>query len=460
MATTYRKTDPHDAPGPRNAPGPRGRPLLGHIRDIQRRPLEFYTSLRRRYGDVVRFRSIFPFRPFLLSHPDDIEYVLRKNARNYPKDAFVNARFKLILGEGLLTSEGELWRRQRRLAQPAFHRRRIPALAGLMTGETEALLEQWNGRPLDVAEAMTRLTLGIVGRALLGTAIDNEEAGALGRAFRVTLAHTNYRSTHLFAIPERFPTPRNRRFLAARRFLDESVYRLIAERRRSEVDGGDLLSMLLLARDEETGEGMSDRQLRDEVVTILVAGYETTATTLAWTWHLLGEHPEAEARLHAELDETLNGRTPTFEDLGSLPYTKMVIQEAMRLYPPAWALVRRAREDDEIRDYRVPAGSTIVLCQYVTHRHPDFWEEPERFDPERFAPERAAGRPPFAYFPFGGGQRLCIGNNLAMMEAQLILATVARRYRLRPVPGHPVEPEPLITLRPRHGVLMTPLDRQ
>jgi len=263
----------------------------------------------------------------------------------------------------------------------------------------------------------------------------------------------------MFAMPERIPTPRNRRFLVARRKLDEAVYRLIAGRRRSGEDTGDLLSMLLAARDEETGEGMSDRQLRDEVVTILIAGYETTADALAWTWYLLGTHPEAGARLHAELAAVLAGRVPAVEDLPQLPYTRMVLQEAMRLYPPAWGLLRQAREDDEIRGYRIPARARIVISQYVVHRHPGFWEEPEQFDPERFAPGRAASRPPFAYFPFGGGQRMCIGNNFAMMEAQLILATVAQRYRLDLVPGHPVEPEPLITLRPRHGVLVTLHDR-
>ncbi len=449
---------------PRTAPGPRGRLLLGNMHHIRRRPLEFYTSLRRQYGDVVRFRTTGPFNAFLLSHPDDVEYVLRKNARNYPKEEFVNAKLKLFLGEGLLTSEGEFWLRQRRLAQPAFHRQRLAALATLMTDATGAMLARWepdagSGRPLDVADEMAHLTLGIVGRALLGVDL-SEKAGALGRAFEVALEHVNHRSTHMLAVPERIPTPRNRRFLMARRKLDEAVYRIIAERRRSGEDTGDLLSMLLAARDEETGEGMSDQQLRDEVVTILIAGYETTADALAWTWYLLGAHPETRARLRAELAAVLAGRVPTVEDLPQLPYTRMVLQEAMRLYPPAWGLLRQAREDDEIRGYRIPARVRIVISQYVVHRHPGFWEEPERFDPERFAPGRVASRPPFAYFPFGGGQRMCIGNNFAMMEAQLILATVAQRYRLDLVPGHPVEPEPLITLRPRHGVLVTLHDRR
>jgi cytochrome P450 len=434
------------------------------MRHIKRRPLEFYASLRSQYGDVVRFRTTGPFYAFLISHPEDIEYVLRKNAKNYPKDPFVNARFKLFLGDGLLTSEGGFWLRQRRLMQPAFHRRRVAALAKLITDETEEMLVWWqssaeSGRPLDVANEMTLLTLRIVGLALLGTDL-SEEAGVLGGAFQVALEYVNFRSTHLLSMPQCMPTPRNRCFVRARRELDEVIYRLVAKRRRSGKEAGDLLSMLLAARDEQTGEGMSDRQLRDEVMTMLVAGYETTASALAWTWHLLGRHPEAEAKLHAEVASVLAGRTPTAQDLPKLPYTWMVLQEALRLYPPAWSLLRQLREDDEIRGYCLPARATVVMSQYVTHRHPDFWEDPERFDPERFAPERTAGRLPFAYFPFGEGQRMCIGNNFAMMESQLILATVAQRYWLRLVPGHPIEPQALITLRSRQGVLVTLHERR
>ncbi len=445
--------------GPLTAPGPRGRLLLGNMHHIQRHPLEFYSLLRRQYGDVVRFRTIGPFFAFLLSHPDDVEYVLRKNAKNYPKEEFVNAKLKLLLGEGLLTSEGGFWLRQRRLAQPAFHRQRLAALATLMTEATEAVLARWepytqSARPLDVADEMVHLTLEIVGRALLGVDL-SKEAEMLSRAFEVALEHVNYRSTHMLALPERIPTPRNRRFLRACRKLDEAVYRLITKRRQSGEDSGDLLSTLLSARDKKTGEGMSDKQLRDEIVTIQIAGYETTADALSWAWYLLGTHPEAEAKLHAELAAVLAGRVPTVEDLPQLPYTRMVLQETMRLYPPAWGLLRQAREDDEIRGYRIPRQARIVISQYVVHHHPGVWEEPERFEPERFAPEHIIDHLPFAYFPFGGGQRMCIGNNFATMEAQLVLAMVAQRYRLQLLSGHPVEPEPLITLRPRRGVLVT-----
>ena len=356
MATIYKE------PKQRIAPAPRGRLLLGNMRHIKRRPLEFYASLRSQYGDVVRFRTTGPFYAFLLSHPEDIEYVLRNNAKNYPKDPFVNARLKLFLGEGLLTSEGGFWLRQRRLMQPAFHRRRVAALAKLMTEATEEMLVRWqtsaeSGRPLDVADEMTLLTLRIVGRALLGADL-SEEAEALGGAFQVALEYVNFRSTHLLSMPQRIPTLHNRRFVRARRELDEAVYRLVAERRRSGKDVGDLLSMLLAARDEQTGESMSDQQLRDEVMTILVAGYETTASALAWTWYLLGRHPEAEAKLHAEMTSVLAGRAPTAQDLPKLCYARMVLQEAMRLYPPAWSLLRQVREDDEIRGYRLPRRAT------------------------------------------------------------------------------------------------------
>src|SRR5258707_3735020 len=255
--------------------------------------------------------------------------------------------------------------------------------------------------------------------------------------------------------PLGIPTPRNRRMQLAIRALDQMVYRMIAERRMLQTDTGDLLSMLLLAEDEETGQGMNDRQVRDEILTLLLAGHETTANTLTWTWYLLSEYPEVERRLHAELNEVLGGRVPTVEDLPDLKYTRMVLEEALRLYPPAPLLSRKAIAADELQGYPIAANSMIMISPYATHRHPAFWEEPERFDPERFTPERSAARPAYAYFPFGGGPRICIGNHFAMMEAQLILSTVAQRYQLRLIPGHPVEPQMVVTLRPRYGLPMT-----
>lgn len=298
-----------------------------------------------------------------------------------------------------------------------------------------------------------RLTLRIVGQALFSIDL-SDEADTVGQGFS---AVRKLLQSYVFRPfpPLSVPTPRNRRLNAAIRSLDGVVQGIIDERRQHNADSGDLLSMLLLARDEETGEGMNDRQLRDEVMTLLLAGHETTANALTWMWYLLSQHPDVEARLHTELDKVLGGNIPTVDHLPDLKYTRMVIEEALRLYPPVFGFGRKATGEDELGGYYVPANTLIWLSPYVTHRHPDFWQQPEVFDPERFSPESAANRPHYAYFPFGGGPRLCIGSNLAMMEAQLITATIAQRYLLRLVPDHPVEPEVSLTLRPKYGLPMT-----
>jgi cytochrome P450 len=449
----------------RTAPGPRGNPIFGNLSDLRRDPLTFYPAMRAQYGDVVRFRGMRNFNWFLVSYPDDIERILKGKA--YPKGLFVQT-IKVLVGNGLLTSEGEFWRQQRRLAQPAFHRRRLETLAEMMTAaaeRTNARLEPAarSGKAIDITHEMMRLTLEIVGRALFSVDVSGA-ADDVGRALTIALEHVNYRSLHPFSLPEAVPTPHNLRFRRALRQLDNIVFRVIDERRRHIAAGGDdhgdLLTMLLEARDEASGAGMDDAQLRDEVITLMLAGHETTAVTLSWTWFLLAQHPAIERRVHAELDDVLGGRTPTLDDLPKLPYTRMVIDETLRLYPPAWAIARQATADDEIGGYHIPAGSPIVMSQYVTHRHPAFWDDPETFDPERFTPERVANRPRFAYFPFGGGPRICIGNSFALMEAHLLLATLAQRFRFDRVSGHPVVPEPTVTLRPKHGVLMTLRDRR
>ena len=394
----------------------------------------------------------------LVSHPDGIKHVLGDNSQNYHKSVKYE-KLETFLGQGLLTSEGDYWKRQRHMMQPYFHLKQIGRFANDMTAATEAMLARWqsqaaSGQPLDVAGEMMRLTLTVVCQTLFSADISTE-ADAVGRALTTVLKHTISRMQSLFDLSEILPLPENRRFHEALHILDQVVYGMIGERRRSERDTGDLLSMLVFARDEETGQSMSDQQLRDEVMTIFLAGHETTANALGWTWYLLSRHPEVTRRLETELAEVLGGRTPTLDDLSKLNYTSMVIQEAMRLYPPVWIIGRNAVKADQIDGYDIPADSSIMLSPYVTHRHTNFWDNPEGFDPERFNPERAKGRSYFAYFPFGGGPRLCIGNNFALMEAKLVLATVAQRYRLELVPGHPVEPEPLVTLRPKHGLLMT-----
>lgn len=441
----------------RVAPGPRGNLLLGSLPDYQRDPLNLFMNAALEYGGIVRFR-MGPRNIHLITDPDSIKYVLQDNNRNYHKSVSYE-KTKPMLGEGLLTSEDDFWRRQRKLAQPAFHRQRIGAFATTMTEATATMLDRWQSaaeqsQPLDIAREMMRLTLTIVGLTLFSSDVSGA-AETVGRALTVALEHTNQRMQAIFDLGEKLPTRENRRFAAAIQMLDRVVYGMIEQRRRSGEDTGDLLSMLLHSTDAETGESMSDRQLRDEAMTIFLAGHETTANALAWTWYLLSKHPEVARRLRAEVDQVLGDRVPTIEDLPRLRYTEMVLYESMRLYPPAWAIGRNSIAADEIGGCSIPPDSIIALSPYVTHRLPAYWDNPEGFDPDRFTPERSAGRPRFAYFPFGGGPRLCIGNNFAMMEAQLVVAMVAQRYRLELVPGQIVDPEPMITLRPRNGVLMT-----
>jgi len=443
-------------PGVKRPPGPRTLSSLNSALALGRDPIRFALDMWHRYGDIVRIRFLF-WQGYLVFHPDQIKHILQDNHRNYTKDFFTLNAFKAFVGNGLVTNNGNSWLQQRRLMQPAFHRKRLAAFGTLITGTTVEMLERWQGfaeqgQPLDIAVEMMRLTLRVVGRSLFTIDLSNETE-------TVSRAVTTLSKLMLEYMSAPFPplwvsTPRNRRITSAIRTLDTVVQDIITARRQQHMESGDLLSMLLSARDEETGEGMSDKQVRDEVMTLLFAGHETTANLLAWTWYVLSQHPEVERRLHEELEAVLTGQRPSVEHLSNLPYSRMVLEETLRLYPPAWSLARKARAGDCLGGYAIPAKSVILLIPYVTHRHPAFWEEPERFDPERFTPERSAGCPRFAYFPFGGGPRQCIGNAFALMEAHLILATVAQRYRLHLVPGHTVEPEALLTLRPRYGLPM------
>jgi cytochrome P450 len=422
---------------------------------LRRNPIAVFVDVARSFGDVA-YLKIGPRRGYLVTHPDHIRHVLQDNARNYHKSPLYD-KLRVSLGNGLLTSEDGYWLRQRRMAQPAFHRQRIEALASVMAEAANETAARWEpiaarGEPIDISDEMMRLTQAIVLRTLLGADL-GPFAGELDRAWAIVNQHigTNFWSLGLL---ERWPTPKNRRFRRALDVLDRAVFHIINERRRAGCESNDLLSMLLFARDEETGQAMTDRQLRDEVMTILLAGHETTSLALAWTWYLLSQHPDAQRCLENELDSVLGGRLPAYNDLGSLPYTRMVIEEALRLYPPAWGFSRQALGSDEIGGFHLPRGWLVFLIPFVMHRHRAYWEEPESFDPERFAPERSSARPKFVYLPFGAGPRQCIGNQFAMIEAQLAVATLAQRYRLALVPGHPVEPWPLITLRPRHGIKM------
>ena len=442
-------------------PGPRGNSVLGSMRDFQRDKLGFIRSLTR-YGDVARYRMAhMTWRQ--VNHPDGVRRVLQENNRNYGKGSLTLGIFKPVLGEGLLTSEGGLWLRQRRLMQPVFHKRSVAAFGSLMTDKTLEMLQRWrpalqNGTTVDVPAEMARLTLDIATTSLFHAHV-GEEPGAIARAVNTLVEDLGYRFEVPFYPPPPVPTTRNRRRRAALQTVDRAVYGIIAERRSGGGDEDDLLALLMGSRDETTGEAMSDRQLRDEVITLFLAGHETTATALSWAFYLLATHPEAERRLRGELDEVLGTdsgrRTPTLEDLPRLAYTKMVVDETLRLYPPAWITNRQALADDEILGHRIPASAFVMLSPYVLHRHPDYWTDPDAFDPERFAPGRADGRPRFAYFPFGGGPRQCIGQGMALVEAQLVLATVLGRCRLRPASDEPVEAEALATLRPRGGLPMT-----
>jgi cytochrome P450 len=432
-------------------PGPPKSAEGSHFQNLRRDALGYLTHLARTYGDIVSLRY-FRYRIYFLSHPDYIEEVLVNQAKKFYKGRILRANRRLF-GNGLLTSEGDFWLRQRRLAQPAFHRARVASYAETMVRYTERHLESWRGgEERDAHKEMMRLTLQIVAKTLFDAEVA-KDAQEVGRALEV-LMHLNSDFRSLVMIPAWLPTPRNVRSYFAVRRLDRIIYRIIEERRASGRDAGDLLSMLLHAQDED-GSRMTDRQLRDEAITLFLAGHETTAITLSWTWWLLAQYPQVEAKLHAELDAQLAGRAPAMEDLPRLPYLDRVLTESLRLYPPAWGMARMAVEDAEIGGYRIPKGAGISLAQWVVHRDPRWFENPEEFRPERWENDFAKKIPRFAYFPFGGGPRQCIGNNFAQMEAALILATIAQRFRLRLVPGHAVVPMPTITLRPKHGIRVT-----
>ena len=397
---------------------------------------------------------------------NDAEYVKRillDNLGNYPKSVTYRNNLRPFLGDGLLISEGDFWKRQRRLAQPAFHLRRLKALADTMADCAARMTQGWvHGKVVDIAPIMNAVTMEIVARTLFGSDVTSD-IDTVGEAMNVLTEETGrIRPTAFFDLPEFVTKPRGRRFEDAVSTLDGIVNRIVVQR-RAEIDKGDearddLLSMLLEARDEESGQGMTDRQLRDELVTLFLAGHETTAISLAWTFHLLAQNPQAEAKLHAEVDAVLDDKAaPTFDDLERLPYARMVAEESMRLYPPAYVFSRRAAADDQLGPWHMPAGAHIVISPYALHRNPAYWADPDTFKPERFAPDAPnvpSERPKHAYLPFGGGPRICIGNSFAMMEHAIVLSTAARRWRLESVPGHIVRTEPRITLRPRGGLPM------
>jgi cytochrome P450 len=432
-------------------PGPKGNWLLGNLPAFRRDILGMFLQSAREYGDVVRIR-IPNMNSYLISHPDDIEYVLVTANRNFKKHK-VWRHLTSLFGTGLLTSEGDFWIRQRRLAQPAFHRNRIASYGQIMVDFTNRMLQKWeDDQTRDVHQDMMELTMEIVAKTLFNADV-SKESKDVGHAMEVVMMEFQSRFGRPFFLPEAIPTPGNVRFKKAIRKFDDMIYGIIRSRRTSHDETGDLLSLLLNARDED-GSGMTDTQLRDEIITLFLAGHETTAIALSWTLYLLSQHPEATSKVFEEIDGVLKNRDASVGDLPKLKYTEMVILESMRLYPPAYGFGREAISECEIGGYHVPAGTTIFLSQWVTHRDPRFFENPLEFNPERWSNDLAKRIPKYAYFPFSGGPRQCIGNSFAMMEAVLLMVTILRAFRLDLVPNHPVVPQPSITLRPKYGMKM------
>lgn len=440
------------------APGPKGNLVLGVMPEFNRDSLAFIEQARD-YGDVVRMRFFYLTVHFLYN-PDHIEYVLSTNAKNFIKSRSLRTPFfRRLVGNGLLTSEGEEWKRQRRLAQPAFHRQRISGYGDVMVEYTDRMVSRWKQDEIrDIHRDMMRLTLEIVVKTLFNADISGE-ADKVGRVLSKMVKPFASQATLKWILDNRLPTPTNRRFNAEAREIDNIVYRLIAERRSSGADQGDLLSMLLAAHDED-GSQMTDRQLRDEVMTLFLAGHETTALTLSWAWYLLAQNPEVEKNLHAELDEVLQGRLPTVADLPRLKYTEKIAKESMRLYPPAYGVGRETIHEFELGGYRIPARAQLFMFQWVTQRDPRFFSEPNRFYPERWTDEFIDSIPKYAYFPFGGGPRACIGNYFAMMEVVLLLATIGQRFRFSLLPNYQVSLMPAMSLRPAEGIPVRVAKRQ
>jgi cytochrome P450 len=428
-------------------PGPEQGFFDGLRSPFRQEPLGFMTRAAREYGDIVCLR-FFNLRTYLLFHPDHIEDVIVNNARKFIKGRILRAN-RHLFGNGLLTSEGEFWLRQRRMMQPAFHRSRIANYASTMTDSATRLADSWRpGQELNLHEAMMRLTLEIVGKTLFHADVERD-APQVGENLHILLEYTmDFR--RLLMTPRWLPTRRNRQAKQAVRNLTEIIDRIIQQRRDSGEDAGDLLSLLIHAQDED-GSRMTTQQLRDEALTLFLAGHETTASTLSWTWLLLAQNPRVEQKLHAELDSVLSGRTPALDDLPRLPYTNHVLTESLRLYPPAWAMARLAIEDHSLGGYPVPKNTGIAAVTWIVHRDPRWYTEPEQFHPERWEGDLLKKIPRFAYFPFGFGPRQCIGNSFALMEAALVVATLAQRFRFTPLSDHPVVPLPSITLRPRLG---------
>ena len=444
------------APGAqRSIPGPRGLPLLGMMPEMIRDMLGLFTNTARDYGGIAQVKLLNKDY-ILVTDPDYIKYILQDNYKNYIRGRSVETG-RDLLGNGLPLIDGDFWLRERRMLQPAFHRERLGQLTNRIAAVINTFLQDWAGKAnqnqtLDLDDEMMRLTLTVIIKAMFSAQID-DKIPSLSHAFNVASSFMLWRSQQLWKLPLSVPLPRHTEYNRALNVLNDTIYPLITDRRNNPQD--DLLGMMLEMRDAESGEGLSDQQARDEVVTIFFAGHETTAATLTWAFYLLSQHPEIEERIRAELQSVLNERLPTFADLPRLVYLQQVINEALRLYPAAYLFAREAVADDVLDGYLIPAKTLIFISPFVTHRDSKYWADPERFDPDRFASEQVTNRPRHLYFPFGEGPHVCIGNNFALMEMQLILAMTLQRFRLRLVPKHPIAFKPEATLRPKHGMKMT-----
>jgi cytochrome P450 len=439
----------------KSIPGPRGLPILGVMPEMVSDMLGLFTKTARDYGGITQFK-LLRSTYLLVTNPDYVKYILQDNYKNYIRGRSVETG-RVLLGNGLPLIDGDFWLRERRLLQPAFHRERLGTLASTVGDVIDSFLQAWeqkarDKKAIDMDDEMMRLTLTVIVKSMFSADID-DKIESVSHAFNVASKFMLWRSQQMWAPPLSVPVPRNVEYNRALKVLNDTIYPLIAEARKNPKD--DLLGMLLAMRDQDTGEGMTDQQARDEVVTIFFAGHETTATSMTWMFYLLSQHPEVEEQLRAEIESVLEGRAPTFAELPKLTYMQQVIHETLRLYPAAYLFAREAVTEDTIDGYPIPAKTLIFITPYITHRDPNYWPDPERFDPQRFTPENSAGRPRHVYYPFGEGPHLCIGNNFALMEMQLILAIALQRFRLGLVADQTIALRPEATLRSKHGMKMT-----
>lgn len=435
----------------KNAKGPKGNLLFGAALDFKKDPIQFILDTEHHFPGFSRFRFVY-IKMVFLSDPEYVRHVLQNNNKNYKK-GIEYEHLKPVLGEGLLTSEGDFWLRQRRLAQPAFHKDRIASFFSVMCNCTDQMLNEWKLKQgsIDLHAEMMHLALDIVARTLLSADV-KAESNEIEHALSVSIEESYHRVKTLINFPLWLPVPRHLRYNTQRKKLDHVVNKIIEQRRKSGEKFDDLLDMLMSVEDADTNEKMSDKQLRDEVMTIFLAGHETTANALTWTFYLLARNPEVLSKLKQEINDVLKGKNPHFDDLKNMPYTLQVIHEVLRLYPPAWALGRSALTDDVIDGYPIKKGDNIFISPYVIHRSPRFWENADQFIPERFSPDKLKELHKFVYFPFGGGPRFCIGNSFAMMEMQIIIPMILQKFTIELVKNEEVIPEPLVTLRPKGGL--------